>query len=38
MDGPFGAFDSHMYKSCPRLRDSKNNTLLQLYRSANSLR
>jgi hypothetical protein len=37
-DGPLGAFAIQMYKSCPCLRDSKNRTLLQLYKSASSLR
>src|SRR5271170_3626309 len=38
IEGPFGAFDNHKYKSCPCFLDSKNNTLLQLYRSANSFK
>jgi len=38
IEGPLGAFDNHRYKSCPCFLDSKNITLLQLYRSANSFK
>jgi hypothetical protein len=38
IDGPLGAFDIHIYKSCPCFLDSKNKTLLQLYKSANSFK